>query len=200
MPNSSFCYGPSLTDDSQDVEDAKNKMLMKPMWDDLCPKMAYWFYGLDNFESSFEMAQELSERLDVEFETFLKMCNEGTLNQNQMDEHMEGLITGDGVIIFYDFSVSKNDILPDLINRTRQKLYEFAVELDYDGIPMLSLTGAELDKQVESLLRCYTYIKLGQYYFYLITFDDPKFDVDKHYESECRQKEYREAQRKISNN
>ena len=155
-----------------------HEALVHPLWQDLCPKTVYWFYGMDNFRSSAQMVKEISGYMDIELEDFLQMCKDGTLDVQKASEALEGAITGDGVILCYDCVISKENQLQDFLLNTKDKLYEFASTEDMDGNTCMSLTGVALDRQIESLLNCYIYFKVGQYYFYCVAFDDPEYDYE----------------------
>lgn len=152
--------------------------LIKPIWKDLCPETVYWFYGMDNFRSSALMVDAISGYMDVELEDFVQMCKDGTLDLQKAHEAFEGAITGDGVILCYDFVISKENQLQVFLSNTKEKFYEYSSTPDMDGNPSMSLTGVQLDKQIESLLTRYIYFQLGQYYFYCLAFDDPAGDYD----------------------
>lgn len=153
---------------------------VRALWTDLCPATAYWFYGLDNFASSVEMATNLAEYMgDLELEDFLHLCATGTMDMPLLNETMTRIITGCGSILFHDFVISKDDNrLPEYIAHTRQQLYEYAHTLDLHGKPYMKMSGEKLDRQIDSLLKRYVYFKLGQYYFYFVAFDDPQYDFD----------------------
>lgn len=155
----------------------QTKLLYKKIVTNLCPEKSYWYEGCQSHEESFwELITYVADRMDFEqVYDFLQTCKKGNFTDEQIDIFYEACDeAGECGVLFSNLSISKQDLLPELLRQTREKFFSDAEDSDDEN----KKTKDELSKQIDELLKRYNYMKLGEYYFFRAAFDDPYYDFE----------------------
>lgn len=148
------------------------KKIFNQMMTNLCPNKSYWVDDIEPYGSSvhsfWRLIVRVSNDMGIPLNDFLHMCGEGSLTDKQIHSFIKACHLE---LSFEHISFSKQEDISSLLEQTRNKLFLYA---DNEGI-----TGTTLEKDINTIVDRYNYMKLGEYYFYRVAFDTINDDFNK---------------------